>query len=278
MRGPVPSRPTPDPPSPAGGGTPPERRHRRVAVRVLLAGLLVLGVGVTTAAVYFGAHYDLSVRAIKETILSWGAWGVVASIGLMVLHSFVPFPAELLAIANGMLYGRFWGVVVTWVGAMLGAFAAFGLARALGRPFVEAMVARRHWDALDEWTAAEGARLLLISRLIPVIAFNLINYAAGLTRIPWWTFAWATGVGILPMTTLMVLAGDHIEAVAWEMWLLLLATALALWFAFRGRFRATRERLARNADRAGTGTDGPPPGHPGGCEAESPGGSSVRTP
>ncbi|MEE8392980.1 MAG: redoxin family protein, partial [Rhodospirillales bacterium] len=45
-----------------------------------------------------------------------GAWGVGASIGIMVLHSFVPFPAELVAFANGMIYGPFWGTVITWTG------------------------------------------------------------------------------------------------------------------------------------------------------------------
>jgi uncharacterized membrane protein YdjX (TVP38/TMEM64 family) len=69
--------------------------------------------------------------ALEDTVAlirSWGAWGVVGSIGLMVAHSFVPFPAELLAIANGMVFGPIAGTVVTWVGAMLGAFAAFGAA------------------------------------------------------------------------------------------------------------------------------------------------------
>ena len=41
-----------------------------------------------------------------------------------------------------------------------------------------------------------------------MISFNLINYAAGLTAISWWTFSWATGLGILPLTFLMVAGGD----------------------------------------------------------------------
>ena len=80
--------------------------------------------------------FELSASAVEELILSWGTWGVAGSIMLMVLHSFVPFPAEMVAIANGMLYGPVWGTVITWTGAMLGAWLAFGLARWLGRPFV----------------------------------------------------------------------------------------------------------------------------------------------
>ncbi len=219
-------------------------------LRTSLLGLVLLVVALITGALYLGVPDGLSVQAFEETIQGWGAWGVLGSMGLMILHSFVPFPAEFLAIANGMVYGPIWGTVVTWCGAMMGAFLAFGLARGLGRPFVDMMVAKKNWYVLDEWAAAQGGRLVLISRFIPVIAFNLINYAAGLTRISWWTFAWATGIGILPLTTLMVVMGDRIETLAWEMWLLLGAGALILWFVFRHKFNPrASERAAKNRAR-----------------------------
>ncbi len=210
-------------------------RDRPIAALVgagLLAGLGVLVVGFL-AALSLGWDPGFTVQDIEDTIMSWGPWGVAASIGLMVLHSFIPFPAEFLAIANGMLYGPFWGIVITWSGAMLGAFAAFGLARWLGRPFVAHMVARRDWQVLDDWAGRQGGKMVLIARFIPVIAFNLVNYAAGLTKISWATFTWTTGFGILPMTALMVIMGDNIDTLAWEWWLLLLAAALILWFAVR---------------------------------------------
>ena len=216
-----------------------------IALKICLLGLLLLVVALITGALYLGIQGGLSVQAFEETILGWGAWGVLGSIGLMIVHSFVPFPAEFLAIANGMVYGPVWGTVITWTGAMLGAFLAFGLARALGRPFVELMVARKNWHVLDEWAATRGGHLVLISRFIPVIAFNLINYAAGLTRISWWTFTWATGIGILPLTILMVVMGDRIETIAWETWLLLGAGAFILWFVFRHKFHAPREKQGR---------------------------------
>ena len=225
---------------------PPDHPQSIVAPRIAWLGLFLLGVALITGVLYLGTQGGFSAKAIEATIQSWGAWGVLASIGLMILHSFVPFPAEFLAIANGMVYGPLWGTVITWSGAMLGAFLAFGLARALGRPFVAMMVARKDWRLLDEWAATQGGRLVLISRFIPVIAFNLVNYAAGLTRISWWTFAWATGIGILPMTILMVVMGDRIETLAWEMWLLVGAGALVLWFAFRHHFRPVRMSKSRD--------------------------------
>jgi uncharacterized membrane protein YdjX (TVP38/TMEM64 family) len=172
---------------------------------------------------------QVSVENITAFIRSTGPWGVGTSIGLLVIHSFVPFPAELVAIANGMVYGVVWGTVITWVGAMLGAYLAFGLTRALGRPFVEKMLNRGRRVAMDEWIARHGAGALLFSRFLPVIAFNLINYAAGLTRISWWTFTWATGLGILPVTVLMVMLGDKIDALPWQLWLALLVCGLLMW-------------------------------------------------
>ena len=217
---------------------PPKHRHLATGIKVSVLILLVLIVAVLTGALYFGMRSEFSVRAIEDAIRSWGAWGVLASMGLMILHSFVPFPAEFLALANGMVYGPIWGTVVTWTGAMLGAYLAFGLSRALGRPFVEVMISKKNWHVMDEWTAARGGRLILISRFIPVIAFNLINYAAGLTRISWWSFSWATGVGILPMTVLMVVMGDRIEDLNWMIWILLLLGGLALWFVLRPKLKA----------------------------------------
>ena len=204
----------------------------------MVAGVLILMIILGLLALWTQGGLDFSPQGIETTIRSWGMWGIVAAIGLMVVHSFVPFPAELVAFANGMIYGPFWGTVITWVGAMLGALTAFGLARRLGRPFVERVVARHHWHRLDEWAARDGWQVVLISRFIPVIAFNLINYAAGLTRLTWWQFIWTTGVGILPLTFLMVLMGDTVESLSWESWLLLLFGGGLLWLLLRRRLKA----------------------------------------
>jgi uncharacterized membrane protein YdjX (TVP38/TMEM64 family) len=215
-------------PGPFGSG----QRRMRLALAALLVLVLAtfavwgfaLG-GLTTPL----PGFELSVSAVEELIASWGMWAVAGSIMLMVLHSFVPFPAELVAMANGMLFGPVWGTLITWAGAMLGAWLAFGLARWLGRPFVRQVVAPRHQDAIDRWALRQGGGALFLSRFVPVISFNLINYAAGLTAISWWTFTWATGLGILPLTFLMVLMGDRLWSGELGPWLWLLAAAAVGW-------------------------------------------------
>jgi uncharacterized membrane protein YdjX (TVP38/TMEM64 family) len=178
-----------------------------------------------------------TVEGTVALIRSWGPWGLAGSIGLMIAHSFLPFPAEIIACANGMIWGPAWGAAVTWIGAMLGAAAAFGVVRGLGRPILRRLLQPDQWRRLDGWSQSRGGAALLVSRLIPLIAFNLINYAAALTAISWWTFLWATGLGILPLTILLAVLGDRMIALPLWAWLLLGALALGSWLALHGRRR-----------------------------------------
>jgi len=112
---------------------------------------------------------------------------------------------------------------LVWIGAMLGALAAFGLSRKLGAKAIRNWLSQTQAAQLDSWTQKQGTLTLLISRFIPVIAFNLINYAAGLTRVPLWTFVWTTGLGILPITVLSAYLGAQMKEMTWSMLLMVSA-------------------------------------------------------
>lgn len=208
----------------------PRSRVRAVSLAIAVLGMLAIAALVRWMWTYAQAFsFDSSVRGTEELIRSWGAWGVAGSIGLMIAHSFLPFPAEILALANGMVYGPVWGALITWTGAMIGAVTAFALVRALGRPVVRALLSHKHLHTLEHWSRERGGQALLVSRLIPVIAFNLINYAAALTEISWWTFLWATGLGILPLTIILAVLGDNVLAMPLWAWLLLGAGTVFAW-------------------------------------------------
>ena len=165
---------------------------------------------------------------ISTFIRDLGPWGPASSIGLMIAHSFVPFPAEFLTFANGMIYGPVWGVIITWVGAMLGAFASFALTRHYGRPFVEKKVSPAQLERIDLWVQQQGVWSLLLARFIPIISFNLINYGAGMTSVSWWTFFWTTGIGILPITVVMVTMGNNFHLIPWWVWIILVAVIITI--------------------------------------------------
>jgi uncharacterized membrane protein YdjX (TVP38/TMEM64 family) len=187
------------------------------------------------------AQHDIELAGMNPTdaqrfAASWGMWSAAVAVLLMVLHSFVPLPAEIIAVANGMLFGTWLGVALTWAGAMLGAVLSFALARALGRPFVRLLVSERHWQQVE--TRSLTPTTLLLIRLVPLISFNLVNYAAGLLGVRWWPFLWTTALGILPLTVAMVVAGDEmLQAPLW-LWLAIAAALLVLWLALQRWRRA----------------------------------------
>jgi uncharacterized membrane protein YdjX (TVP38/TMEM64 family) len=176
--------------------------------------------------------FDLTIEDVRAVAMAWAPWHAVAALALMILHSFVPVPAEVIAAGNGLIFGPVWGTVITWSGAMLGAVLSFGLSRLLGRPLLRHLAAERYWQAAEQWRGRPG--FLVLVRLLPVISFNLINYAAGLSGIRWWTFLWTTGIGILPITTLSVLFGDRLRDASPTVWIGL-AFVLALLLAV-GRY------------------------------------------
>lgn len=216
---------------------------RQAPVLALLAvAVLLLGAGLRAVGFQLG-WLELTPAQVDAFVAAWGMWSAVGSMTLMVLHSFVPVPAEVIAVANGMLFGPFWGVLVTWAGAMLGAVAAFAASRWLGRPVVCRFVPAERRAAIERWTVRPGSLLLL--RLIPVVSFNLVNFAAGLAGAGWWDFLWTTALGILPLTVLSVVLGARIFDVPWWGWLLLAAGIAALGWLGRtvlGRSGADKEQ------------------------------------
>jgi uncharacterized membrane protein YdjX (TVP38/TMEM64 family) len=192
----------------------------------LFGQMLVCGLAVDASWCRLWPH--LSMESIQGLVRSAGPWAVAVSIGLMILHSFVPFPSEFITVTNGLVFGFAKGVVVTWVGAMAGAVMAFGLARYLGRPFVMRRLSEEQERRLEKWVDRLGTDTLLVGRFVPAISFNLMNYAAGLAPVSWWSFLWTTGLGILPLTILMVWAGERIDKIPLWVWALLACSALLL--------------------------------------------------
>jgi len=141
------------------------------------------------------------VAALRDYILSFGVWAPIVSALLMIFQAIAaPLPAFLIAFANGLAFGTLWGGLLSLTSATVAAAMSFWLARVLGRDAVEALAGRTGVAAADRWFARYGAYAVLIARLIPIVSFDVISYAAGLTRMTFWSFLIATVIGMLPAT------------------------------------------------------------------------------
>ncbi len=150
------------------------------------------------------------VAGLRDYLLSFGVWAPVVSALLMILQAIVaPLPAFLLTFANGLAFGTFWGGMLSLVSASLAAAISFGLARVLGRPPVELLIGRAGLASADRWFLRWGAHAVLVARLVPVVSFDAISFAAGLTRMRFSGFMAATIVGMSPATFVYAYLGGH---------------------------------------------------------------------
>lgn len=181
-------------------------RTRAAAKLVLLA--VVLG-----AAAWFAVRSATTPEDVAAylTAIRGSAWAPVLFVVGYAVLSTLEFSGAVLTLAGGAVFGFGWGAVLNTLGANLGASGAFWLARALGRDGVRALLGNR-LAALDRLTEAQGFVWLLRLRLIPVVPFNLLNLAAGMTRMSWPTFAAATAIGILPGTLVYTWFADGVVA------------------------------------------------------------------
>jgi len=142
------------------------------------------------------------VAALREL---W--WAPLAFVAAYTVAAALDFSGLVLTLAGGAVFGFWWGALLNLVGANLGASAAFWIARLLGREGLQALLGSR-LGGLDRLAQQVGFAWLLRLRLIPVVPFNLLNFASGLTALPWRTYAAATAVGIVPATLVYTFFAD----------------------------------------------------------------------
>ncbi|MGM0743483.1 MAG: TVP38/TMEM64 family protein [Pseudomonadota bacterium] len=206
-----------------------------------ILGLALLGLWLYAPSVMAEARGLLEEERLKMLVARAGLWGPVLIVTLMTVAVVAsPIPSAPIALAAGAAYGHLWGTVHVVIGAELGALIAFGLARILGHDVLR----RVFGDRVDAGMLGSQTALtatVFASRLMPFVSFDMISYAAGLSRLHAWRFALATLAGIIPASFLLAYFGG--EAVSGDLgrttWAVLglgLVTGLPLlWVATRRR-------------------------------------------
>lgn len=155
-------------------------------------------------AAYYGAFHTQVGRSVHEAIEAYlkeihPAWARVLYVLFYVVGTVLLMPGLLLSFVGALLFGVWEGTLYTWIGATLGAVLAFGLARRLGRDFIDQMLGGK-LRQLDDRLRERGFISLLIIRLVPLFPFNGVNFGCGLTSLRTRDYVLATAIGIVPGT------------------------------------------------------------------------------
>ncbi len=154
-------------------------------------------------------------RNFNDWVGQMGVVGIFIFIIVYAVATVLLAPGSVLTIGAGFAFGLWKGFVAVSAGSTLGAALAFLVARFIARDKIEAIAQRNEkFRRIDNAIGKQGAKLILLLRLSPVIPFNLSNYFYGLTGVRFWPYVLASWIGMMPGTFLYVYIGTAGKAAA----------------------------------------------------------------
>ena len=177
--------------------------------------LIVLWITLIGVTWYLWSTFDISLTDVPMVLKNWlDDFGLLrAGLLYIVIYTLRPiifFPATLLTLASGLLFGPWLGILFTIIGENFSANLAFAISRYMGRDFVknkESAVVQK-WDKkLQE----NGIVTVMIMRFL-YLPFDGVNYGCGLTSMKQRDYAIGTFIGILPGLITFVLLGGAVSA------------------------------------------------------------------
>lgn len=225
-------------------------RPSLAAVAATLAGIGLLAamvLAIPDLREAFSAAVRGDTAQVRSEIDELGAAGPLLLLALALIHAVVFFPAEILDAAAGFAYGFFPALALMMLGWLLSGLICFAVGRSVARPLLDRWFGGERFERVEDAIERGGVTLLLAVRLIPILPFSLVSYAAGAARIPAWRFAWTTLLGYLPLTALSVYFGTRLEGLSLTDPLVLGSAAALLALLLLGH------RIARRGGVGGAG-------------------------
>jgi uncharacterized membrane protein YdjX (TVP38/TMEM64 family) len=159
-----------------------------------------------------------NLQEFLENALQWinslGAIGGIVFIGIYIIATLAFLPAALLTLGAGVIFGVTWGSIYVFIGATLGAIAAFLVGRYLAQGWVKEKISSyKKFAIIDKAVSKEGLKIVLLVRLSPLFPFNLLNYAFGITSVSFQDYLIGS-VGMIPGTIMYVYFGSLVGDIA----------------------------------------------------------------
>jgi len=185
------------------------KNHKALAIKLLIGILLVAGIWWMIKCQCVNLK-SLTPAALRDFIQSFGKLAVLAYIIAYALNtiSIMP-PIAALSLTAGLAFGAGWGALYLMLGAMIGTTATFMIARYFGRALIEKMLKGR-FKGLDEKFANNGFMTILFFRVIPLVPYEVLNYAGGLSSIKFREYFLATLLGLVPGVVIAAFFGGSL--------------------------------------------------------------------
>ncbi len=167
----------------------------------IVLGVLISVLFLTPLRNFLTPSYITSfIESIRQSPFAPVIFGVFYAVAVVLV---VPgLPLTLLA---APLFGFWQGLVIVVIASNIGCGLTFLISRFAGKDFVMRFIKSGSFlDKIDKQMEKNGFLYVLYMRAIPLFPFNVVNYVPGLTSIPYFKYAIASLIGMLPGTTIYV--------------------------------------------------------------------------
>eukprot|EP01103_Thecamoeba_quadrilineata_P017856 TRINITY_DN6515_c0_g1_i1.p1 TRINITY_DN6515_c0_g1~~TRINITY_DN6515_c0_g1_i1.p1 ORF type:complete len:315 (-),score=51.56 TRINITY_DN6515_c0_g1_i1:88-1032(-) len=176
-------------------------KNSKWKIILLVLGLVLVLVLGTTEAAQVG-------EAFIEWVQDQGPIAYIFYLLLFVLFSVFAFPVGVLTFSSGLVLGLWQGAIISFIGSLLGAWAAFFVGKKLLHSFVEDIFGENPWlGVMRRAMRVSGWKLIFLLRMSPLLPFNIMNYVLSLTEVSFSVYASSTAAGIFLPTILWVYFG-----------------------------------------------------------------------
>ncbi|QGG46621.1 TVP38/TMEM64 family protein [Heliorestis convoluta] len=175
---------------------------------------------------------DIQALSAYLQSLGWKAWAI--ALFLATVQNFISVVPSLFLIGAFVhVFGWTTGLLLAWIGELVGAALAFSFFRYYGRSFVVLWLSKhKQLNRFDQWISKNAFMSILLLRLAPFVPSGVINMAAAFSGASFWAFMAATALGKIPMVLFDGLMGHDIYSITENGARLIVVTLAMILFAF----------------------------------------------
>lgn len=153
--------------------------------------------------------------ALLNLVAGLDTWGGIWFILLYIFATVLFIPGSILTLSAGVLFGVVHGSLLVSAGSTLGATAAFLIGRYVTRKWISKKIqGNSQFKTINQAVSEKTWKIVVLTRLTPVLPFNLLNYAFGLTKISLATYVLSSWIGMIPATVMYVYVGSLAKDIA----------------------------------------------------------------
>lgn len=167
-------------------------------------------IAATSCVVALVAHLPISLwlSSLGDWIGSHGVWTIPIFVVVYVLAAVLGLPNIVLILAAGPLFGLTEGVISASIADTLSIAVCFVIGQTIGRRWIHKLLRENsRFHKLDRAFAKNGWKLVLLTRLSPLLPSNILNYGFSVTRINFWEYLFFSWLGMLPVIFTYVYVG-----------------------------------------------------------------------